>query len=155
MTATGSVATGYTGTVHFTSSDPHAVLPADYTFTSGDNGVHAFTVTLKTAGTASLAATDTANASLSATVPGITVTPAAASTLVLSGLPSSIAAGTAGSFTVTARDAFGNIATGYTGTVHFTSSDPHASLPANYTFTTADNGTHTFSATFATAGRRA
>src|SRR5437660_386762 len=30
----GNVATGYTGTVHFTSSDPLATLPADYTFRS-------------------------------------------------------------------------------------------------------------------------
>ena len=33
--------TGYVGTVHFTSSDPGSpVLPADYTFVSGDNGAH-------------------------------------------------------------------------------------------------------------------
>ena len=30
--AYGNVATGYTGTVHFTSSDGQAVLPANYTF---------------------------------------------------------------------------------------------------------------------------
>src|SRR5262249_41398496 len=29
---------GYTGTVHFTSSDPLAVLPGDYTFTAADKG---------------------------------------------------------------------------------------------------------------------
>lgn len=40
--ANNSTATGYRGTVHFTSSDALAVLPADYTFTSGDAGVHAF-----------------------------------------------------------------------------------------------------------------
>ncbi len=38
-----STATGYRGTVHFTSSDSHAVLPPDYTFTPGDAGVHTFT----------------------------------------------------------------------------------------------------------------
>ena len=52
----------------------------------------------------------------------------------------------AGSFTVTAQDAYGNRATGYTGTVHFTSSDAQASLPVDYTFTAADAGMHTFSA---------
>src|SRR5262249_16595817 len=41
---------GYTGTVHFTSSDPQAGLPADYTFTAADNATQTFTVTLKTAG---------------------------------------------------------------------------------------------------------
>jgi hypothetical protein len=34
--------TSYLGTVHFTSSDPQALLPADYTFTPGDAGVHTF-----------------------------------------------------------------------------------------------------------------
>src|SRR5207302_8895489 len=33
----GGVMTGYTGTVHFTSSDAQAVLPADYAFTAADN----------------------------------------------------------------------------------------------------------------------
>ena len=32
----------YTGTVHFTSSDSAAVLPADYTFTLADAGFHHF-----------------------------------------------------------------------------------------------------------------
>jgi hypothetical protein len=49
---TGTTVTGYTGTIHFTSTDPAAVLPADYTFVSGDNGVHTFTngFRLKTVG---------------------------------------------------------------------------------------------------------
>src|SRR5207248_1599371 len=32
----------YTGTVHFTSSDAQALLPADSTFTSADHGIHNF-----------------------------------------------------------------------------------------------------------------
>ena len=62
--AFGNTATGYTGTVHFTSSDAQATLPADYTFTAGDTGVHTFTATLKTAGTQSLTATDTVDSSI-------------------------------------------------------------------------------------------
>ena len=46
----------------------------------------------------------------------ITVSPAAASKFVISGL-STATVGTAESFTVTAEDAYGNVATGYTGTV--------------------------------------
>ena len=38
--AFGNTATGYTGTVHFTSTDGQAVLPANYTFVAGDNGSH-------------------------------------------------------------------------------------------------------------------
>ena len=49
--AQGNVALGYTGTVHFTSSDPQAAVPGDYTFVAGDQGAHTFSVTLKTAGT--------------------------------------------------------------------------------------------------------
>ena len=58
LDAYGNVATGYTGTVHFTSTDGAAVLPADYTFTGADAGVHNFSATFKTAGTESLAATE-------------------------------------------------------------------------------------------------
>ncbi len=68
----GNTLTGYTGTVHFTSSDGAAILPANYTFTLGDAGVHTFVngVTLNTVGSRTITATDTINASLtgSATV---------------------------------------------------------------------------------------
>ncbi len=152
LMSAGATWTTYTGTVHFTSSDPQAALPADYTFTSSDQGVHTFTVALKTAGTQSITATDTATAGVTGTDGGITVNAAAASKVIVAGFPSPITAGVAGSFTVTARDSYGNIATTYLGTVHFTSSDGNASLPANYTFTASDAGVHTFSATLKTAG---
>jgi hypothetical protein len=152
LNADGTTDTGYIGTVHFTSSDPQAVPPANYTFTAADQGVHTFTATLKTAGSQSLAATDTATGSVTGSEPGITVTPAAAAALVFSSVPGSTTAGTAFSLTVTAEDAYGNVTTGYTGTVHFTSSDARAVLPANYTFTTGDAGKHTFSVTLKTAG---
>ena len=57
----GSVDTGYTGSVHFSSTDPVATLPADYTFTPTDAGSHDFAATLKTAGVQSLTVADTAN----------------------------------------------------------------------------------------------
>jgi hypothetical protein len=44
--AHGNVATGYTGTVTFSSTDGMATLPPDYTFTAADNGTHPFGVTL-------------------------------------------------------------------------------------------------------------
>jgi hypothetical protein len=144
LNANGTVNTNYTGTVHFTSSDPQGVLPANYTFTAADQGVHTFTVTFKSAGSQSITATDTVTGSITGSESGIQVNPAAATHLVLSG-PSTIGSGTAFSITVTAVDAYGNTATGYRGTVHFSSSDSSATLPANYTFTAADNGVHTFS----------
>ena len=150
--SSGGLVTGYTGTVDFFSSDPLAVLPASYTFTAADGGTHTFTATLETAGLQSITATDTASC-LSAADSGIQVNPAAASTLVVSGYPSPVAANTSQTFVVTAYDPYGNVATGYTGTVHFTSSDPLAVLPANYTFTSTDAGQHIFSATFKTLER--
>ncbi len=149
--AFGNVATGYTGTVHFTSSDTQAVLPANFTFTGPDAGLHNFTFSLKTAGTQSLGATDTANAALTSGGT-LLVNPAAASGLTLAGLPASVAAGTAATFTLSAHDAFGNTATGYRGAIHFTSSDAQAVLPANYTFTSTDAGAHAFAATLKTIG---
>src|SRR5262249_3103824 len=121
--ASNATVTGYLGTVHFTSNDPQAVLPADYTFVAADNGVHTFTnaVTLKTAGTRSITATDGAGATGSQS--NITVNPAATSVLAVTGFPSPVTAGTAGNATVTAQDAFGNTTPTYTGTVHITSSD--------------------------------
>src|SRR3990167_2657852 len=34
--------TDYNGTIHFTSTDPSASLPVDYTFTLGDQGIKTF-----------------------------------------------------------------------------------------------------------------
>src|SRR5205085_12587711 len=107
--------------------------------------------TLKTAGARSIPASDT-TAGLSGTLAGITVQAAPATSLSVSAFPSSATAGTAGTFTVTARDAYGNVATGYTGTVSFQSTDPQAALPASYTFTAADGGVHSFTASLKTAG---
>jgi hypothetical protein len=56
--------TGYTGTVHFTSTDSMAVLPEDYTFTQADHSVHRFTVTLLAPGRRSVTAADTINTSV-------------------------------------------------------------------------------------------
>jgi ELWxxDGT repeat protein len=75
-TSSGATATGYTGTVHFSSSDGQAGPPADYTFTSADAGVHAFSAVLNTAGTHSLTATDTVSPSITGTQTGILVRPA-------------------------------------------------------------------------------
>src|SRR5262249_51668897 len=78
-TADGTTATGYTGTVHFSSSDPQAVLPPDYTFTAADNGTHTFSTALKSAGTQSLTATDVVIPRIAGSESGIVVSPAVAS----------------------------------------------------------------------------
>jgi hypothetical protein len=151
--AYGNTLSGYTGTVKFTSSDAQAALPANYTFTKTDAGVHIFNVTLKTVGTQSITVVDTVNAAITATQSGIAVKQVIAqvASFTVSGFAATTA-GTAKSFTVSAKDASGNVVSGYTGTVNFSSSDVKAGLPASYTFTAADGGSHTFSATFKTAG---
>src|SRR6185369_6449313 len=57
--ASYNLATGYTGTIHFTCTDGAATLPIDYTFTGVDAGVHGFTFTLRTLGSQVITATDT------------------------------------------------------------------------------------------------
>jgi hypothetical protein len=58
----GQVAVGYSGTIHFstTDGDPNVVLPMDYTFGIGNGGMVTFSggVTLITSGSQTLTATD-------------------------------------------------------------------------------------------------
>jgi hypothetical protein len=113
--SSGHTASGYRGTVHFTSSDPQAALPTtDYTFTAADAGVHTFSVTLKTAGTQSITATDTAAGSITGSQSGITVTPAAADHLAFTQQPGDTVAGQSinPAVKVAVADRFGNVLTG-------------------------------------------
>ena len=59
-----NVDTGYIGTMHFTSTDGSALLPADYKFTQSDHGMNSFTVTLNTPGMETITATDTDTGSI-------------------------------------------------------------------------------------------
>ena len=74
---TNATLTSYRGTVHFASSDPNAVLPSDYTFTSGDAGTHTFTgVVLKAVGSDSITVSDVATTFINAsTVVTVTCSP--------------------------------------------------------------------------------
>ena len=67
--ANGNTATSYGGTVHVTSSDAAAILPANATLT---NGVGSFSVTLKTPGLHTITATDTATSTITGAQTGIT-----------------------------------------------------------------------------------
>jgi hypothetical protein len=151
--ALGRVATGYTGTVTFTSSDPYpAALPANYTFTAYERGVHTFSgVTLFTAGSQTVTAQDTADSSITGNA-AVTVAAAPANHLLLAASTATVV-GMPFGMTLTALDPYGNVDTNYAGTVAFQSSDPYPGLlPSNYTFTASDNGTHAFSASLFTAG---
>jgi hypothetical protein len=68
LDAHNNIVAGYAGTVHFTSSDANATLPADYTFQASDNGEHLFEVTFATAGRQTVTATDTTTSSITGTL---------------------------------------------------------------------------------------
>ncbi|MBI5525497.1 MAG: hypothetical protein HY897_04120 [Deltaproteobacteria bacterium] len=148
----GNTATGYTGTITFTSTDGAASLPANYTFVPGDNGTKTFAdgVIMRTNGERSVTATDTVTGTITGSQTGITVQSGGATYLVVDQITDPITAGSASNVRVTAYDACNNVATNYTGTVAFTTSDsssnPDKKLPANYTFVPGDLGTKTFAA---------
>jgi hypothetical protein len=82
-----------------------------------------------------------------------TKTASMATSLSVSGFPNPTSPGTAGSFTVTAKDANGKPVTSYAGTVKITSTDSQAQLPEDYTFQASDKGTYTFTnVTLSTSG---
>jgi len=142
-----NVVAGYSGTVRISSTDGQAVLPRNSTLT---NGSGTFSITLRTAGSQTITATDTVTASITGNAPSIEVSAGEANHLSVAATTAA-QSGTAFHFTVFARDAASNVAKGYSGTVHFSSSDAHAILPANSTLT---DGTGTFSVTLQTAGRQ-
>ena len=100
-----NIATGYGGTLRFTSSDPQAVLPSSPALTRGTGS---FVAILKTAGTQTLTLTD---GSLSATSPVVSVTAGAVSN-VQSSITLTRTSATAGGesipIRIVTRDAYGN-----------------------------------------------
>src|SRR5271166_614619 len=141
LDATNAVVPTYSGTVHFTSSDGQATLPAD---TALSNGTGTYSAKLKTAG----GQTITATATIAGTSTSITVSAAPASQLTVSA-PATATARATFSFTVSALDPYNNTATSYSGTVHFTSSDAKTVLPKD---SPLPGGAGSFSATAESTG---
>jgi len=135
----------YSGNIRITSTDKAAVLPADVLLTKG---VGSIAVTLKTAGSQSLSATDTSDSSIIGSA-SVQVFPAALHMFALSSSEAVTAGLTFGNVTVTAYDVYNNVKTNYVGQIYFTSSDSTAVLPytssSRYSFVSADKGVHTFS----------
>jgi hypothetical protein len=136
----------FSGTIHFSSSDQGIgrVLPGDYQFQAGDNGVHTFTLgtTLVTAGRQTIQVNDIAN----------TTHLGSASVLVQNApfdhlgftAPATATAGAGFPVTVTAQDAFNNTVLSFADQVAFSSNSSGAILPPTYTFQSTDQGVHTF-----------
>ena len=156
LDAANNLATGYSGTVYFSSSDAQALLPNSVSAKLVE-GTGTFTVALESAGKQTITVTDQSNSTITGVTGSITVALVATRLGVFVHTPRNpsdannfpITAGTPLNFTVTALDGSGEPFPGYTGTVNFTSTDGQASLPLNSTLA---GGTGTFSATLETTG---
>jgi hypothetical protein len=152
LDAANHIVSNYTGTVDVSPADANAtVAPTSYTFTAADHGEHRFMVTLTTAGTEVITATDSATSSITGNV-SLSVTPAPAATHLGLLVPEFASAGQPTTVEVVALDASNHPVPGYAGTVQITSGDGGATLPASYNFTADDHGFHAFQVTFATPG---
>lgn len=109
----GKVATGFSGSVYFTSTDSKATLPytaqSKYTYTTGskgDKGIHTFSgFNLVTAGSQTITVVGLTSSTTSS---AITVNPAAAIEIQLSPSAVTLTAGSKQTYTATAIDTYGN-----------------------------------------------
>jgi hypothetical protein len=122
--STGGTLTNFTGTIHFSSSDTRATLPADYKFVSGDHGVHTFTgVILKKVGLQVISVNGTKNAAFSGST-AIQVNAAAASPTPSGGAATT---GDTADSIAAALEALGDTAAGY----HALTNSVGAAEPSN------------------------
>jgi hypothetical protein len=170
-------ATGYTGTVHFTSTDPQAILPRDYTFTGLEPGAqHTFGAVLYTLGLQTITATDTATGQtgsqdvevvpppgpapsggsnftpnpVTAATPGTSLLPAPGASALGTGGPAARAdAAGVNSFPAAQAD---SAVTGYAGPTPSGRPEGRALLPADRVFGAGDGGPDSFSAVLNTPG---
>ncbi len=158
--ANWNLVTSATPTVAITSSDVNATLPANAPLVAG---TRTFSVTLRTAGSRTVTATDVAAVLTPGTSAAVTVSAGAATALQVllpgetaapgsptgkTGSPTDQTVG--GSFLVVVRavDGYWNLVTTATPTVAMTSTDPLAALPTN---TPLIAGTRTFAVILSTA----
>ncbi|MGA2682463.1 MAG: hypothetical protein ABSF44_11775 [Candidatus Bathyarchaeia archaeon] len=146
-----NTATGYTGTVHFNSSDSGVAvnLPSNYVFQTLDNGTKSFSLALVTASAQSITATDTANSTITGSQTGITVTHAASvANVVVSPAGSTVTAGLSTPFSATASDMYGNAWDVTSSTTWSVSSGAGGSWSSNI-YTSAKAGSWTVTGTYA------
>ena len=132
--ASNATIAGYVGTVHFTSSDPSSpVLPADYTFVTGDNGTHTFTngVTLTTGPSQTITVNDTTDSTKTGTAT-VTVTAGTAAQLAVTQQPNGGTGATVWTAQpiVAVQDAFGNTVTTSNASVTLAITREHRELQA-------------------------
>ena len=91
----GNVATGYRGTIQFTSSDGSGDTPRRTTPSRRPTTGRTLRRDAQVGGTQSITGTDTTTSSITGSQSGITVIPAAAASFTFAGVPASVTAGTA------------------------------------------------------------
>ena len=139
--ADGDVATGYTGTVHFTSTDGAATLPLNYTFTGADAGTHSFPggFTLRTPGSHVITVTDVAAATITGSK-GVRVGPPTPTGLVATSVsPSQVntswnASSGAANYEVLRKSASSGDFVSLTTTPLTSYSDPTVTAPGAYVY---------------------
>jgi hypothetical protein len=111
LTQAQNPATSFADTVHFTSSDPLAQLPADYTFVGADGGAHLFIIALETSGAQSVTVTDVQQPLLTATQTITDAAGAAAAIIAVAGSGQTANPGSTFPIALAAKvtDAFGNL----------------------------------------------
>ena len=102
--ASGNTATSYSGSVNITSSDAAAVLPASATLSSG---VGVFNITLKTAGSKTITATDGTLSSAASTL-DVTGSAYSLAQSILTPAASTVNSGSSVKITLDLKDPFGN-----------------------------------------------
>ena len=124
----------YTGTMHFTSTDVKAVLPADTTYATADKSTRTFTFTLETAGPQCITVVDTTDSTITTT----------SCTMVAAGAPATITLSTG-------NNQSANVSTGYSSRLVVLVKDSVGNpIPnAKVTYTVIPNGAVT--GTFGTA----
>src|SRR5512143_925424 len=125
----GDIATEYTGTVTFASSDPQATLLATYTYSTSDAGRHLFSgLVLRTAGTQMITATDINS-------------PALQSVVTINVVPGTVSAGLSQLRVTSPHRADGNA----TATIMLTATDAYSNpAPAQIVWLAATGVGHTF-----------
>ncbi|HET9182890.1 MAG TPA: hypothetical protein VFP59_12205 [Candidatus Angelobacter sp.] len=106
----GGLLPNYRGTVHFTSGDAGATLPADYTFTAADAGKHTFPFTLSLLGNQTITATDARSSGFTGTTTvNVNTIPDMTVAVTHSG---NFGTGQTGSYTITASNVGGGASSG-------------------------------------------
>jgi hypothetical protein len=146
--ARGTRAGSYRGTVQFTTSGD-ATLPAAYTFTAADKGVHTFVAALDTNGGHWIRAQDTADPSLTGNVTVFVAPAGPASVVATGGTPQSAAVGRAFSspLTATVLDACGTPVAGTTVAFTAPTSGSASAVLSAESVVTGTDGTASVTAT--------